>query len=104
MDCCLDASCLASTQLDGASCLLDVIPDDVEDGLRHDATNRFTDADGADTWVLVQGDQAASCERGKGLGVYKVSAQAFREHSEGEAENSRGGMEGSAQSSPSVGV
>ncbi len=51
-----NSSYLASTELDGTSGFLYIAPDDEEDGLCDYSPGSFTDTNGANSWILVQGN------------------------------------------------
>ena len=71
----LDPRSLTNTKLVTASHSLEVCADDTQCRLSHDPSNYFSDANGADTGVLVQGDEAAADVGSNGFWVHKFGAQ-----------------------------
>jgi len=62
MDSSLGASYLASRELNGACCLLYIKTKDGENCFRDNLSGSFTDADRADSMILIQGNQSTSQE------------------------------------------
>eukprot|EP00117_Sycon_ciliatum_P035052 scpid29363/ scgid26642/ len=88
----LDPAVLACTELKGASCLLNILTNYVQDGLAHHSPHHLANPNGSNPWVLVEGDvmsrdsRYASSDRGSTNSVATRRAElASASHSESDA-------------------